>query len=126
METIFRIFDTDNSGFISVEEFQNACSLLMSQSNIDMNVDVGQIADIARSMDFNKDGEIDFNEFLEAFRIVDHQGKDPDPAHKHSADDMAAILITEQDEGVNKLPRVDEDYDMISVGEDYIPGEKKG
>ncbi|XP_041358769.1 serine/threonine-protein phosphatase with EF-hands 2-like isoform X2 [Gigantopelta aegis] len=102
LETIFRIFDTDNSGFITIKEFEDACSLLMSQSNMDINVDMNQFADIARSMDFNKDGQIDFNEFLEAFRIVDLEGRDPESHKHHHGDDMSEIRITEHDDGKPK------------------------
>uniref|UniRef100_A0A0D9QXB4 Serine/threonine-protein phosphatase with EF-hands n=1 Tax=Chlorocebus sabaeus TaxID=60711 RepID=A0A0D9QXB4_CHLSB len=69
LETIFRIIDSDHSGFISLDEFRQTWKLLSSQMNIDITDDC--ICDLARSIDFNKDGHIDINEFLEAFRLVE-------------------------------------------------------
>lgn len=69
LETIFRAFDKDNSGHLSMAEFSEACQLLVKHANITLTQN--QIRDIATSLDLNKDGMIDFNEFLEAFRIVD-------------------------------------------------------
>ncbi|XP_078072512.1 serine/threonine-protein phosphatase with EF-hands 2-like [Mustelus asterias] len=69
LETIFTIIDSDNSGLISFEEFEKTCKLL--SSHLMINISEKAIGDLARSMDFNKDGSIDINEFLEAFRLVD-------------------------------------------------------
>ncbi|XP_018409051.1 PREDICTED: serine/threonine-protein phosphatase with EF-hands 2 [Nanorana parkeri] len=69
LETIFRIIDSDSSGLISFEEFHHTWKLLSSHLNIDVSDEA--IANMARSIDFNKDGNIDINEFLEAFRLAD-------------------------------------------------------
>ncbi|XP_058473956.1 serine/threonine-protein phosphatase with EF-hands 2-like [Solea solea] len=69
LETIFRIIDTDHSGLISFEEFRQTWKLLCSHLKTEISDEA--IADLAQSIDFNKDGSIDINEFLEAFRLVD-------------------------------------------------------
>ncbi|KAM9236964.1 LOW QUALITY PROTEIN: serine/threonine-protein phosphatase with EF-hands 2 [Leptosomus discolor] len=68
LETIFRIIDRDHSGLISFEEFHQTWKLFSAHMNIELTDD--GINDLVRSIDFNKDGNIDFNEFLEAFRLV--------------------------------------------------------
>ncbi|XP_071322493.1 serine/threonine-protein phosphatase with EF-hands 2-like [Trachinotus anak] len=69
LETIFRIIDTDHSGLISFEEFHQTWKLLCSHLKTEISDEA--IADLAHSIDFNKDGSIDINEFMEAFRLVD-------------------------------------------------------
>ncbi|KAM4701390.1 serine/threonine-protein phosphatase with EF-hands 1 [Discoglossus pictus] len=68
LEIIFNIIDKDHSGLISIEEFHQTWKLFSSHLNID--IDDSTINDLAHSIDSNKDGSIDFNEFLEAFRVV--------------------------------------------------------
>lgn len=69
LETIFRIIDTDHSGLISLEEFRQTWKLL--SSHLKMEISDESISDLAISIDFNKDGSIDINEFMEAFRLVE-------------------------------------------------------
>ncbi|KAE8736979.1 hypothetical protein FOCC_FOCC017563 [Frankliniella occidentalis] len=73
LEAIFRIIDKDNSGYISLEEFSEACALLGEH----LEASQDQAVDICRSMDMNKDGQVDLNEFLEAFRLVDMERRGP-------------------------------------------------
>jgi hypothetical protein len=48
-------------------ELKQACLLLPNDGS-----EPGQLcARLARCLDFNKDGRVDLNEFLEAFRLVD-------------------------------------------------------
>uniref|UniRef100_T1IUB7 Serine/threonine-protein phosphatase with EF-hands n=1 Tax=Strigamia maritima TaxID=126957 RepID=T1IUB7_STRMM len=75
LETIFRIIDKNNSGSISIKDFQDSCDLL--SQHLGYQLPKQHIKDIAITIDINKDGFIDINEFLEAFRLVDtkHQNK---------------------------------------------------
>uniref|UniRef100_A0A8C0MTQ8 Serine/threonine-protein phosphatase n=1 Tax=Canis lupus familiaris TaxID=9615 RepID=A0A8C0MTQ8_CANLF len=68
LQIIFNIIDSDHSGLISMEEFRAMWKLFNSHYSI--HIDDFQIDDLAERMDLNKDGSIDFNEFLKAFYVV--------------------------------------------------------
>uniref|UniRef100_A0A8C8XPN6 Serine/threonine-protein phosphatase n=1 Tax=Panthera leo TaxID=9689 RepID=A0A8C8XPN6_PANLE len=68
LQIIFNVIDSDHSGLISVEEFRSMWKLFNSHYNI--HIDDFQIDELAERMDLNKDGSIDFNEFLKAFHVV--------------------------------------------------------
>ncbi|KAM4046644.1 serine/threonine-protein phosphatase with EF-hands 1 [Anomaloglossus baeobatrachus] len=68
LEIVFNIIDKDHSGLISIDEFRQTWKLFTSHLHI--SIDDATIDDLAHSIDSNKDGSIDFNEFLEAFQVV--------------------------------------------------------
>ncbi|XP_027666670.1 serine/threonine-protein phosphatase with EF-hands 1 isoform X2 [Falco biarmicus] len=68
LEIIFNVIDKDHSGLISLEEFSQTWKLFTSHLGID--ADDESIDKLVLSIDYNKDGHIDFNEFLEAFHVV--------------------------------------------------------
>ncbi|XP_056586666.1 serine/threonine-protein phosphatase with EF-hands 2-like [Triplophysa dalaica] len=78
LETIFRMIDTDHSGLISFEEFHQTWKLL--SSHLQTNISDKAISELAESIDFNKDGSIDINEFMEAFRLVEQSRADRKPS----------------------------------------------
>lgn len=57
------------TGLISLEEFRQTWKLL--SSHVKMEISDEAVSDLAISIDFNKDGSIDINEFMEAFRLVE-------------------------------------------------------
>ncbi|XP_037087689.1 serine/threonine-protein phosphatase with EF-hands 2-like [Pollicipes pollicipes] len=60
------------SRFLSLDEFADAAP---SYGNyLCEPIPYDEMVNMARSMDINKDGFIDFNEFLETFRLVDMEG----------------------------------------------------
>ncbi|XP_036768764.2 serine/threonine-protein phosphatase with EF-hands 1 [Manis pentadactyla] len=68
LQIIFNVIDSDHSGLISMEEFRSMWKLFKSHYSI--HIDDSQIDELANRMDLNKDGSIDFNEFLKAFNVV--------------------------------------------------------
>ncbi|NXJ94194.1 PPE1 phosphatase, partial [Corythaixoides concolor] len=68
LEIIFNIIDKDHSGLISLEEFGRMWKLFASHLGIDVHDE--SFDKLVLSIDYNKDGHIDFNEFLEAFHVV--------------------------------------------------------
>ncbi|KFO97685.1 Serine/threonine-protein phosphatase with EF-hands 1, partial [Calypte anna] len=68
LEIIFNVIDKDHSGLISLEEFRQTWNLFASHLGID--VDDESLDKLIFSIDCNKDGHIDFSEFLEAFHVV--------------------------------------------------------
>ncbi|XP_061220569.1 serine/threonine-protein phosphatase with EF-hands 1 isoform X2 [Neopsephotus bourkii] len=68
LELIFNIIDKDHSGLISLEEFRHTWKLFTSHLGIDVTDE--SLGKLVLSIDYNKDGYIDFSEFLEAFHVV--------------------------------------------------------
>uniref|UniRef100_A0A3Q3GMG2 Serine/threonine-protein phosphatase with EF-hands n=1 Tax=Labrus bergylta TaxID=56723 RepID=A0A3Q3GMG2_9LABR len=73
LETIFRIVDTDNSGFITIEDFRQTWKLLSVY--LKMEITDEAISDLAVTIDSNQDGSIDIDEFMEAFRLTDKKSR---------------------------------------------------
>nr|XP_015106220.1 serine/threonine-protein phosphatase with EF-hands 1 isoform X2 [Vicugna pacos] len=68
LQIIFNVIDSDHSGLISMEEFRSMWKLFKSHYSV--RIDDSQFDELAERMDLNKDGSIDFNEFLKAFYVV--------------------------------------------------------
>ncbi|XP_072708723.1 serine/threonine-protein phosphatase with EF-hands 1 [Ciconia boyciana] len=68
LEIIFNVIDKDHSGLISLDEFCQTWKLFTSHLGIDVHDEA--IDKLVLSIDYNKDGHIDFSEFLQAFHVV--------------------------------------------------------
>uniref|UniRef100_A0A6Q2XRZ8 Serine/threonine-protein phosphatase n=1 Tax=Esox lucius TaxID=8010 RepID=A0A6Q2XRZ8_ESOLU len=69
LETIFRLVDFDNSGLITMEDFRQTWKLL--SAFLKMEITDEAISDLSVTIDTNQDGNIDIDEFMEAFRLTD-------------------------------------------------------
>ncbi|XP_025907999.1 serine/threonine-protein phosphatase with EF-hands 1 [Nothoprocta perdicaria] len=68
LEMIFNFIDKDQSGLISLEEFHHTWRLFCAHMGVE--TDDEAIIKLANTIDYNKDGYIDFSEFLGAFHVV--------------------------------------------------------
>ena len=57
-------------GFISRNEFADVIKLVLRGESDSENVDDAYVEELTSAMDFDRNGKIDVNEFLESFRIV--------------------------------------------------------
>ena len=60
-----------------MEEFEECCQML--NQHMSLRIPTDSIKDLAKSIDMDKNGYIDFNEFLEAFRLVNKVKLDSKP-----------------------------------------------
>lgn len=63
------LFLSNPSGFISLDEFAEACELL--KKHLPEHDTKEQLLEMCKMMDINKDGLVDLNEFLETFRLCE-------------------------------------------------------
>jgi Ca2+-binding EF-hand superfamily protein len=68
LKIVFEKIDSDCSGFITLNEFQNACKTVFTSLGIEFSSK--EIKNFMNVMDVNKDGRIDLQEFKNAFTIT--------------------------------------------------------
>ncbi|KAI5278821.1 Serine/Threonine-Protein Phosphatase With Ef-Hands 2 [Manis pentadactyla] len=78
-EDFFRVMDSNHSGFVSLDEFGQTWKLFNSHMNTDVTDDC--VCNLVRSINFNKDGHIDINEFPDTFHLVEQPCSGGDASH---------------------------------------------
>lgn len=64
-------FISNRLGFISLDEFAEACDLL--QKHLPEHDTKEELMEMCKLMDINKDSLVDLNEFLETFRLCEQE-----------------------------------------------------
>uniref|UniRef100_K3WLK3 EF-hand domain-containing protein n=1 Tax=Globisporangium ultimum (strain ATCC 200006 / CBS 805.95 / DAOM BR144) TaxID=431595 RepID=K3WLK3_GLOUD len=73
----FRMFDQNNSGVISKDEFRTGITAFNVVLNSPLSED--QIEELLAYLDSDKDGEISYKEFFDGFRVVDVRTDSSEP-----------------------------------------------
>jgi Ca2+-binding EF-hand superfamily protein len=69
IRSAFRMFDIDNSGTITAEEFHR--SLATINQLLDEPLTTHQISELLIALDTDGDGQLSYKEFFEGFTVVD-------------------------------------------------------
>ncbi|XP_029406562.2 serine/threonine-protein phosphatase rdgC isoform X2 [Bactrocera dorsalis] len=114
LEAIFHILDKDHSGQISLDEFGDAVDLL--RKYMPSAGSKKELMNMCQMMDINKDGFVDLNEFLEAFRLCDQARKAPQPtkpkmARRKSLSDSLRVAELAEQLSVQKFADTETDID---------------
>ncbi|KAL7734450.1 hypothetical protein ACLKA6_010777 [Drosophila palustris] len=104
LETIFNIIDADNSGEITLDEFEKAIDLLVA--HMPGVYSKAEMLEKCRMMDLNGDGKVELNEFLEAFRLSDIHRKQQQEADIRKRSTTRCFINQPQSESVTKLANI--------------------
>lgn len=77
------------TGYITLEEFKDACDLLGEHLEYPQE----QALNFCKAMDINKDGLVDLNEFLETFRLVDMEKNQASQEDADTDEEMERIPL---------------------------------
>ena len=69
LRSAFRMFDMDNSGTVTADEFQK--SLATINQLLDCPLTPHQITELMQALDTDGDGVLSYKEFFDGFKIVD-------------------------------------------------------
>ena len=69
LRSAFRMFDMDNSGTVTADEFQK--SLATINQLLDCPLTPHQISELMQALDTDGDGVLSYKEFFDGFKIVD-------------------------------------------------------
>lgn len=99
-----------------MDEFADACEFLGEQ--LGKPIPPGTIQDLAHSIDMNKDGFIDLNEFLEAFRLVNGNRPFPDDSPVEPVEEELAEHLHSEDSEEDSFETTAAEADTNTLEED--------
>ena len=67
LRSAFRMFDTDNDGKVTTEEFQSGLKAI--NALLDNPISEMQVEQLMKSLDKDGNGSLDYKEFLEGFQV---------------------------------------------------------
>jgi hypothetical protein len=84
LDSLFRFFDTDGSGEVSIDEMVDAMKVLVSILDTELVISDEDLRGFAVGLDKNDDGNVDYDEFFDLFATLDEAYSiSSDNQHEH-------------------------------------------